>query len=315
MTNDFSFFDNFDDAIIKLDFLKVKNSNKTAKSLGFFEGNEILDVFTSNKIDEITRWIISNESFKIEDKFYFFQLTDERFVRIRYFQSYLFIKDLTEKVKVKEAKVNFTTSISHELFTPLSALKGNLYFLRENISDKFTLEVLNQMEKSVRRMERIIRQLKIISMLELGMYEPKNDIIDVEKLINEVLDEFSEKIESKKLKFSVEFKIDEVKFDSFMLYTIIKNIVSNAIKYSYEESTIYIIVDKESITVKDNGIGIKKEDIKKVTERFYRSKNAIKMAPGSGLGLSIVKHICNILGCKLDIKSDYLIGTEVKIYY
>ncbi|ONN27921.1 histidine kinase [Thermosipho affectus] len=309
---DFSFFENFDDAIIKLDFLKILNSNEVARSLGFFEGNDILSVFTFEKVDVVVEKIIKKENFMIEDKFYFFYLSDERYVRLKYFNGFIYIKDLTDEMRINEAKVNFTTSVSHELFTPLSVIKGNLYLLRDTFGD---IEPLEQMEHAIKRMERIIKQLKIIAMLELGMYTPQKNVVDVEKILKEILEEFSERINKKRLSFEISVFQKEFFNDSFMLYTILKNIISNSIKYSYEDSKIYITVEKDKIRVKDRGIGIKKEEVEKVTERFYRSKDAIKMAYGSGLGLSIVKHICKILNCELKINSDYLIGTEVIICF
>jgi two-component system OmpR family sensor kinase len=227
------------------------------------------------------------------------------------------LSDLTEYIKIKEAKVNFTTAISHELFNPLSIIKANAIYLKDifNENNKDILEALEDIEKSSKRMERIIKQLKVLAMLELGMYKPKIDIVDFEKILNEVIDELSQKLESKNLTLDLKILNKEYKSDGFMLYTIIKNLLSNSIKYSYNNSTIIIEAYKDKIIISDSGIGIKKEDLEKVTQRFYRSKEATKMATGSGLGLSIVKHICNILNYKLIIESNYLIGTKVIIQF
>lgn len=313
----FEIFQNFDEPIIMLDGLKIAKANNKALEYGFKENFEILDVFTSKNIDVIIEYLIERKNFELEEKLYFFEFSDWRYVKIKFFDNLLYLSDLTEYIKIKEAKVNFTTAISHELFNPLSIIKANAIYLKDifNENNKDILEALEDIEKSSNRMERIIKQLKVLAMLELGMYKPKIDIVDFEKILNEVIDELSQKLESKNLTLDLKILNKEYKSDGFMLYTIIKNLLSNSIKYSYNNSTIIIEAYKDKIIISDSGIGIKKEDLEKVTQRFYRSKEATKMATGSGLGLSIVKHICNILNYKLIIESNYLIGTKVIIQF
>ncbi|MDK2839261.1 sensor histidine kinase, PhoR-related protein [Thermosipho africanus Ob7] len=313
----FEIFQNFDEPIIMLDGLKIAKANNKALEYGFKENFEILDVFTSKNIDVIIEYLIERKNFELEEKLYFFEFSDWRYVKIKFFDNLLYLSDLTEYIKIKEAKVNFTTAISHELFNPLSIIKANAIYLKDifNENNKDILEALEDIEKSSKRMERIIKQLKVLAMLELGMYKPKIDIVDFEKILNEVIDELSQKLESKNLTLDLKILNKEYKSDGFMLYTIIKNLLSNSIKYSYNNSTIIIEAYKDKIIISDSGIGIKKEDLEKVTQRFYRSKEATKMATGSGLGLSIVKHICNILNYKLIIESNYLIGTKVIIQF
>ncbi|ACJ74626.1 sensor histidine kinase, PhoR-related [Thermosipho africanus TCF52B] len=313
----FEIFQNFDEPIIMLDGLKIAKANNKALEYGFKENFEILDVFTSKNIDVIIEYLIERKNFELEEKLYFFEFSDWRYVKIKFFDNLLYLSDLTEYVKIKEAKVNFTTAISHELFNPLSIIKANTIYLKDTLNEnnKDILEALEDIEKSSNRMERIIKQLKVLAMLELGMYKPKIDIVDFEKILNEVIDELSQKLKSKNLTIDLKILNKEYKSDGFMLYTIIKNVLSNSIKYSYNNSTIIIEAYKDKIIISDSGIGIKKEDLEKVTQRFYRSKEATKMATGSGLGLSIVKHICNILNYKLIIESNYLIGTKVIIQF
>ncbi|EKF48935.1 sensor histidine kinase, PhoR-related protein [Thermosipho africanus H17ap60334] len=313
----FEIFQNFDEPIIMLDGLKIAKANNKALEYGFKENFEILDVFTSKNIDVIIEYLIERKNFELEEKLYFFEFSDWRYVKIKFFDNLLYLSDLTEYIKIKEAKVNFTTAISHELFNPLSIIKANTIYLKDTLNEKNKdiLEALEDIEKSSNRMERIIKQLKVLAMLELGMYKPKIDIVDFEKILNEVIDELSQKLKSKNLTIDLKILNKEYKSDGFMLYTIIKNVLSNSIKYSYNNSTIIIEAYKDKIIISDSGIGIKKEDLEKVTQRFYRSKEATKMATGSGLGLSIVKHICNILNYKLIIESNYLIGTKVIIQF
>ncbi|SHH51224.1 sensor histidine kinase [Thermosipho atlanticus] len=307
----FEVFDFFDEIVILLEKLKIKRRNKLAEKYGINESIEIFSVFTFDKIDELVEHIFSEKDFKIRTKMYFFQISQTRDVVLSYNSSsnLLIIKDVTEIERLKEAKINFTTAVSHELFNPLSVIKANVYLLLDN---KETVETaLREIEKSVKRMERIIKQLKILSMLELGLYMPKYNEIDIEKVLKEVIEDLNMKIKAKSI--TIEKKIVQRYFraDGFLIYTILKNLISNAVKYSYKNSTVKIETIDNMIIIEDRGIGIKKEELEKVTERFYRTKDAIKMATGSGLGLSVVKHICSICNYKLKIESNYMMGTKV----
>ncbi|MDK2886302.1 MAG: two-component system, OmpR family, sensor kinase [Thermosipho sp. (in: thermotogales)] len=307
----FDVFDLFDEVVILLEGVKIKEKNKIAEKYGISENVDIFSAFTFDNIDKLVEHIFDGKDLRVQTRVYFFQISKSRDVDLLYNNSskLLIIKDITDVKKLKEAKINFTTAVSHELFNPLSVIKANVYLLldgKENM--EFALE---EIEKSTERIERIIKQLKTLSMLELGLYTPRYNEIDIEKVLKEVIDELNLKIKEKMISIEKQIIQKYFKADSFLIFTILKNLVSNAVKYSHKMSTVKIKTFENKIIVEDNGIGIKKEELEKVTERFYRTKDAIKMAQGSGLGLSVVKHICSICGYKLNIESDYMIGTKV----
>lgn len=225
------------------------------------------------------------------------------------------MNDLTEERTLSEAKLDFVTAVSHELFTPLSASKANVFLLKDIENDPEKLEILGKVERSLDRMETIIRQLKVLTMIQLRLYELKMEHIPVEEVVHMVLEELREKIESKKIKVNVFVDVETIETDRFVFHTILKNLVSNAVKYSYPDSVVEISITGERLSVKDQGIGIKEEEKSRIFERFYRGSEALKMAPGSGLGLSIVKHLCDTIGYRLEVNSQWLVGSEFIVHF
>jgi len=305
------------EALVSLRGLTVQACNLEAKRLGFSEGKEILAVFTCSRVDELVEKIRNRESFKERIEAYFFEPQEKRYVEVFFIPEYslLVVTDLTEEKRLNDAKLDFVTAVSHELSTPLSTLKGNLVYLEEIEKDPKKLEVLKKMERAVERLETTVNQLKTLSMIQLGLYELKVEEVDVRGLVGEVIEEFREELEKKNMKVNVLLEVDHVKTDRFAFRTILKNLLSNAVKYSYSGSTISVFLGPDRLSVKDEGIGIKDEEKDRIFERFYRGSEAVRMAPGSGLGLSIVKHLCNMMGYSLEVKSKWLMGSEFIVHF
>jgi two-component system OmpR family sensor kinase len=309
--------DHIREAIVILKGLEVESANKPAEKLGFKKGKNLMSIFTCKEMDRFIREVQERKNFSLETNAYFFELHSKRFVSFRFLskKNLLFVNDLTEERNLSEAKLDFVTAISHELFTPLSASKANVFLLKDLEDDPEKLKILGKVERSLDRMETIIRQLKVLTMIQLGLYELKMEHISVEEIVHRVLEELREKIEPKKIKVNVFVDVETIESDRFVFYTILKNLVSNAVKYSYPESVVEISVTGERLSVKDQGIGIKEEEKSRIFERFYRGSEALKMAPGSGLGLSIVKHLCDTIGYRLEVNSQWLIGSEFIVYF
>ncbi len=300
------------EAIASLKGLVVQACNLEARKLGFSEGKELLAVFTCSKVDELVEKIRRGESFKERLEVYFFEPQTKKHVEISFIPEggVIVVNDLTEEKKLNDAKLDFVTAVSHELTTPLSALKGNLVYLKEIENDPKKLEVLKRMEKSVERLEITVNQLKTLSMVQLGLYELKIEEVDLEELMREVVEDFKEELERKRIDLNIALETERIETDRFVFKTILKNLLSNAVKYSYPSSTISVFLGPDRLSVRDEGIGIKDEEKDRIFERFYRGSEATKMASGSGLGLSIVKHLCNMMGYGLEVKSKWLMGSE-----
>ena len=143
--------------------------------------------------------------------------------------------------------------------------------------------------------------------------------IKLEDLAREVLDGLAEKMQSRNIASSIEGSAT-ITADQTMIFELAQNLVSNAIKYNKDGGSINISIAEATegaiLKVKDTGIGIEKEHLPRLCERFYRvDKSHSKRIGGTGLGLAIVKHICAISDAKLSIESDFGVGTTVSVVF
>ena len=144
----------------------------------------------------------------------------------------------------------------------------------------------------------------------------KQESIYLNALILDNLTRFSDKTESKKLKIKADFTDDYyIQSDNYLVSIIFSNLISNAIKYSYDNGEIVLQLEKTSteiiFTVSDNGIGISEQDLNKIFNSFYRSD--VSNHPeikGTGLGLSIVKRLCDLLKLEIAVESNLNKGTK-----
>jgi signal transduction histidine kinase len=229
------------------------------------------------------------------------------------------INDLLDRIEnAVEREKQFTSDASHELRTPLTVLKGTLEVLiRKSRTQAEYEDKINYGITEVNRLNNLVDQLLLLARFENQIQSLKIEKIYLNALILDILTRYSLKMNTKKISinhtFSKEYYIES---DNYLVSIIISNIISNAIKYSNENGEISITLSQKgsitTCTISDNGIGITKEDLDKILNPFYRSNPThhpeIK---GSGLGLSIVKRLSELLGIQLEIKSDYDKGTSV----
>jgi two-component system sensor histidine kinase VicK len=231
-------------------------------------------------------------------------------------------QDITEQHKLDNMRKEFVANVSHELKTPITTIKSYTETLLEGaLDDKdLALRFLNVINSESDRMARIVRDLLQLSNLDYKQTKWKKISLNVEDILQEVY--FKMKVAAKEKKQNLSLIIEEnlptVIFDRDGLEQIILNIVSNAIKYTPDNGDILIKAmtkdDNVVIKVKDNGIGIPKEDLGRIFERFYRvDKARSRELGGTGLGLSIAKQIIEEHNGQIVINSEYNVGTEVDI--
>lgn len=226
------------------------------------------------------------------------------------------LKDMTEREKIEVIKKDFFANASHELKSPLTSIIGyEQMILNGIIEDKDEIkEASINILKEATRMNQIIIDMLELSNLEFSKTYELVDI-NLKDMINNIIERYNTRIKDKKIKLKLELKDKTIKANKEQIETLLSNIIDNAIKYNKEKGTIEIKLAKDLI-VKDTGIGIPKEDISRVFERFYRvDKAKSKETGGTGLGLAIVKHICEKFGYKVELDSTLNIGTEVKIIF
>ena len=236
----------------------------------------------------------------------------------------LFIRDLTEFHKFQQLKSDFVANVSHELRTPLQSIKMGLETIDNNKDLKENNELNNLiplMTSQSERMENLIRDLLSLSKIELQEHIRPTHEIDLIELIDYVIKTY-EKIISKN-NISIKFnKTDNFKIigDRDKLIEIFTNLIDNSIKYSDKNKEITITAKKDgeynTVSVADQGIGIPKESIHRITERFFTvDPSKSRSVGGTGLGLAIVKHLVSQHRAEMDINSIENKGTTIDIKF
>ncbi len=227
-----------------------------------------------------------------------------------------------ETLKVREQyRKEFIGNVSHELKTPLFTVQGYLLTLLDNgFKDKKILKkYLERANKGVERLLYIVKDLDMITKLEVGDLSLKIEAFDIIELVKNVFELFEMKASKKKITLTFDRDYETpiyVLADQERIQQILSNLVVNSIKYGREKGTTEISVEnliknKVIIRVTDNGEGIESENIPRLFERFYRvDKSGSRREGGSGLGLAIVKHIIEAHDERIYVESEYNVGSE-----
>lgn len=239
--------------------------------------------------------------------------------KVAYGISLLFL-DVTMSRNATKIRQEFLSNVSHELKTPLTAIKGYSELLNNGmLEDKEKVKkAILTIEKQANHMASLINDILMISRLESKDIYEDIQSIKVDDLVDEVLEQLSYQIEHKGIKVYKECGVELFDCNYQHLHQLFNNILSNAIKYNKEQGIIDIVIKKELnqliIQVKDEGIGIPVASKQRVFERFYRvNKARDKETGGSGLGLAIVKHIVQFYKGTIDLKSELDVGTTITI--
>ena len=198
----------------------------------------------------------------------------------------------------------FTSDAAHELRTPLSALKiqAQVALRAETIADKD--KALQEVVKGVDRATHLVAQLLILARMDASQ-TMKKQAVDIKTVIHQVVSDLSSAALQKQIDLGAEINTNEmtIQSNSEALYTLLRNLVDNAILYTLEQGQVTIFLNRDwdciHLTVQDNGVGISIEQQQQVFERFYRGTHDKQ---GSGLGLSIVKRIADLHGAKIQFK-------------
>ncbi|HLU23661.1 MAG TPA: cell wall metabolism sensor histidine kinase WalK [Bacillaceae bacterium] len=229
------------------------------------------------------------------------------------------LHDITEQEKLEEERREFVSNVSHELRTPLTTMRSYLEALSDgamkddNLGPRFLGVTRNETE----RMIRLVNDLLQLSRMDSRNYQLNKNWVDFVKFLNHIIDRF-EMTKERHVTFKREFPNKEifVEVDEDKLTQVIDNIISNALKYSPEGGRItYRIKEldgKIEISISDQGIGIPKENLEKVFERFYRVDRArTRQLGGTGLGLAIAKEMIGAHGGDIWAESKEGKGTTI----
>lgn len=228
------------------------------------------------------------------------------------------LSDITAVKHGEEIRSEFFANASHELKTPLTAIKGfnDVIGMKSKDDDIRTLSA--KIDKEVNRIVSLIDDMLNLSKLETTK-TPIVEKVDLVAVAYDAEESISALARDKNVNIEISGK-GTVEIEKDHAYELVKNLMENAVRYNEDGGHVFVSVDEKSdkvtLKVKDDGIGIDEENQSRIFERFYRvNKSRSRETGGTGLGLSIVKHVAELYGAKLTLASTLGAGTEITVSF
>ena len=222
--------------------------------------------------------------------------------------------DVTEQVNSQRNRQEFTANVSHELKTPLQSILNSAQLLQSRLvkpedNSKFTGYICSEAERLLNLINDVIR----LSQLDESGEFPKESV-DLYQVSSQVLQSLLPSADKKNVTVELLGENTIIPGIRQLAYELIYNLCDNAIRYNKDGGRVTVTIGKNSVTVKDTGIGIPKEHQTRIFERFYRvDKSHSRETGGTGLGLSIAKHAAQRLNARIELDSTVGEGTTIKI--
>lgn len=228
------------------------------------------------------------------------------------------LTDITAVKNSEKTRSEFFANASHELKTPLTAIKGFNDIIFLSTTDEKTKELSGKIAKETDRIVLLINDMLNLSNLEAER-SPIKERVDLVKVCEDVKESLSSLAEQKKVTVEVSGS-GVIEAEKEHAVELVKNLTENAVRYNEAGGHVRVNVGKADgktiLTVKDDGIGIDDKDKERIFERFYRAdKSRSREMGGTGLGLAIVKHICAVYNADLKLESKIGEGTTVTISF
>lgn len=230
--------------------------------------------------------------------------------------------DITHAEKLEQVRKDFVANVSHELKTPITAIKGfSDTLLDGGIDDRENaVRFIQTIKSNSERINSLVDDLMTISRIELGVIRIEKSLIDIGDLFENVMEIFRDRAMAKGLALEVSRNPEllQVSADRDRLIQILTNLVDNAIKFT-EAGRITVGTDREDgkdiIFVEDTGIGVPPKFVSRLGERFFRvDPGRSRTMGGTGLGLAIVKHLVKAHGWSMQVESRQGRGTKISIF-
>jgi PAS domain S-box-containing protein len=235
----------------------------------------------------------------------------------------LSLVDITEQKAVDTAKSEFVAIATHQLRTPIAAIRWNVELLEKKMQDSITEDqntYLIKINRNVQRMVSLINDFLSVSKLEMGTFASSQEAVNLSDFFDSIVDEFTEKITEKGITLN---RADnppqlQVMIDSRLLHIIVSNLMSNAAKYTNPNGTLDFTYTLEgttlSIIVRDDGIGIPENELDRLFSKFFRATNAqVHQTQGTGLGLYVVKQSVEKLDGTIEVSSQEDEGAQFTV--
>jgi two-component system phosphate regulon sensor histidine kinase PhoR len=204
----------------------------------------------------------------------------------------------------------------------LSILRGYIEVLLDEpeTSREELTRILSIMERHSKRLQRLVNDLLSLAQLESSQVKLELSVVRIDELFNNLIRDWKEKLATKNLKVIVDlpFEALTLRADGTRLEEVLHNLLDNAVKFSRQNGQIYLRAtqrgDEVVLSVADDGLGISKEHLPRIFERFYRADKArSRELGGTGLGLAIVKHIAQLHGGRVEADSEPGRGTTIRV--
>src|SRR5436309_12405378 len=230
--------------------------------------------------------------------------------------------DITELKQLDQIRREFVANVSHELRTPLSILRGYIEVLLDEpeTQREELARILSIMERHSKRLQRLVDDLLSLAQLESSQATLELSDVRIDELFNNLIRDWKEKLAAKNLKVCVDSTPEAFTLhaDGTRLEEVLYNLLDNAVKFSPENCQIHLRATRRGsdmvLSVTDNGVGIGKEHLPRIFERFYRADKArSRELGGTGLGLAIVKHIAQLHGGRVEAESELGRGTTIRV--
>ena len=235
----------------------------------------------------------------------------------------LVFHDITELKKLEQTRKDFVANVSHELKTPMTSIKGFSETLLDGAKDDKEMReyFLNIILKETDRLQSLINDLLDLSNIEQESFKLNISDVDLKNVLEEVLVMIQGKAEKKEIEIETIIEIEQpvVEGDLYRIEQIFINLINNALTYTMNHGKVRIecfdLGDRYKVNISDTGVGISKDQIPRIFERFYRvDKARSRHSGGTGLGLAIVKHIVEAHHGKIDVKSEIDQGTTFSVF-
>ena len=231
------------------------------------------------------------------------------------------LRDVTREREISQMKSDFVSQASHELRTPLSSINAYVEMLidGEAEDDASRLEFYQIIKGEADRVSRMIDNMLNISRIEAGVYSIDCVDTDFVAICGEVVETMQAQSKTKDIKLSLKHGplVYTAEADRDMIYQVVMNLVSNAIKYTPESGRVTVSVENDDtsrsvmVTVADTGLGIPPEALERIFDKFYRIENYKRVAKGTGLGLNLVKHIVETVHAgRIHVESEMGMGSR-----
>ena len=225
---------------------------------------------------------------------------------------FLQIEDITELKMGEKLQREFVATVSHELSTPLTAVKGLLETALTEESP--SRDLLRRALKRVEELEKLVKTVRLLITLDREKGKLREEV-SLEEAISQVLEDLRAEIEELRLEVIRKIYVDRLTSDREKLYILLRNIVENAVRYNVKGGKIFLLSERTPegvlLEIRDTGEGIKKEELPFIFNPFFGGENR----RGMGLGLAISKKIADFLGVEIEVLSKKGEGTKVSLLF